>query len=153
MLILFSRREADQHPPTVVQTSWCSEEAAMNSRRSGLEWLRKKGRTTGEPTVVSKYYTADEAWPGTPVWWFEFPTSSVASDRFGFLNLLCGVAPNSSEYHHLRVPIELFVARKHDLGLRDGGDKFSLYLSGEDRRLFREIRGDGQIEFGVFKVD
>jgi hypothetical protein len=125
----------------------------MNSRRSGLEWLRKKGRTTGERVVVSKYYTADEAWPGTPVWWFEFPASSVTNDRFGFLNMLCGAAPNSDEFHHLRVPMELFVARKDDLGLRENGDKFSLYLSAEEPRLFREIRGDGGVEFGVFKID
>ena len=71
----------------------------------------------------------------------------------GFLNLLCRVAPNSSEFHHLRVPTELFVRRKHDLKIRDKGDKFSLYLSAEQPTLFREIRGNGRIEFGAFKVD
>ncbi len=35
----------------------------MNSRQSGLEWLRSKGRSTDERVVVSKYYTALEAFP------------------------------------------------------------------------------------------
>jgi len=125
----------------------------MNSRRSGLEWLRKRGRTSGERVVVSKYYTPDEAWPRTPVWWFEFPASHAITDRFGFLNLLCEVAVSSSDYHHLRVPMGLFLACKHHLGSRDAGNRFSLYLSAEESRLFRELRGEGQIELGVFKLD
>jgi hypothetical protein len=124
----------------------------VSSRKSGLEWLRRNGRTTKERVCVSKYYTADESWSHSPVWFFEVPTTFVTEDRFRFVNLLCGVAPNSSEYHHLRVPMDLFVARKHDLKIRDKGDKFQLYLSAEELRLFRDIRGDGRIEFGVFKV-
>ena len=124
----------------------------MNTRQRGLAWLRKKGRATDEPVIVSKYYTAEEAFPRTPVWWFEFP-SAATDDRLALLNLLCEVSPDSSEFHHLRVPMGLFLACKHHLGYRDEGDKFSLYLSAEKPRLFREIRGDGRIEFGVFKVD
>ena len=121
----------------------------MNCRRSGLEWLHKKGRETDERVAVSKYYTADESWPRTPVWWFEFPASHAAKERF--LNLLCQVAPNSLDFHHLRVRTTLLIERKDHLGFREG--KFSLYLSAEEPRLFREIRGDGQIEFGLFKID
>ena len=125
----------------------------MDTRKSGLEWLRKKGRATDERVAVSKYYTSDEAWPRTPVLWFEFPTDSATKDRFGFLNLLCQFATNSPEFHHLRVPMGLFLACKHHLGLREKEEKFSLYLSAEEPRLFRELRGGGQIEFGVFRVD
>lgn len=125
----------------------------MNSRQSGVEWLSKRGRATDERVVVSKYYLADESWSQTPVWWFEFAAASATEDRFGFLNLLCGVAPNSPDYHHLRVPMGLFLACKHHLWHRDNGERVSLYLSAEEPTLFREIRGDGRIEFGVFKVD
>ena len=37
--------------------------------------------------------------------------------------------------------------------MREKEKKFSLYLSAEEARLFRELRGGGQIEFGVFWVD
>ena len=125
----------------------------MSTRQAGLDWLRKKGWTTGERVRVSKYYTADEAWPHSPVWWFEFTAESATADRFGFLNLLCEVAPNSPEFHHLRVPTGVFLACKHHLGFREDSNKFSLYLSAEEPTLYRETRGDGRIEFGAFKVD
>jgi hypothetical protein len=114
--------------------------------------LRKRGRGTGERLVVSKYYTADEAWPRKPVWWFEFPATHASKDRFGFLNMLCEVPEDNSDYHHLRVPMGLFLACKRHLGTRDEGQRFSLYLSAEKTRLFQECRGTGQIEFKAFRV-
>ncbi len=90
--------------------------------------------------------------PRRPVWWFEFAHATAAENPSGWLNLLCGVAENSSEYHHLRVPMGLFLACKHLLGFRDDGDRFSLYLSAEMPTLFREIRGEGRVEFAVFRV-
>jgi hypothetical protein len=77
----------------------------------------------------------------------------ATEDRVGFVNLLCGLPANGSDYHHLWVPMGLLLACKHHLGFRDDGGRFSLYLSAEESRLFRELRGDGQIEFGVFTVD
>jgi hypothetical protein len=124
----------------------------VNPHQRGVEWLNEQGWPT-QHVAVSKYYTADEAWPRTPVWWFEFPMRKAAENPFGFVNLLCTPAANGSGYHHLWVPMGLFLACKHHLGFRDDGDKFSLYLSAEESRLFRELRGDGQIEFGVFKVE
>jgi hypothetical protein len=44
----------------------------MNIRPSGLAWWRKNGRANDERVVVSKYFTADESFTHTPVWWFEF---------------------------------------------------------------------------------
>jgi hypothetical protein len=113
-----------------------------------LEWLRKRGRATKERIVVSKYYVADEAATHTPVWWFEFLASHATNEHF--LNLLCQVAPNSSEFRHLRVPMEYFRDQERHLGSR--ADKFSLYLSAEKPRLFRELRGDGSVDFGAFEV-
>jgi hypothetical protein len=121
----------------------------VNIRPSGLTWLRKRGGPIDGRVVVSKYYTEDEAFPHTPVWWFEFLEKRALEEQV--LNLLCQVAPTSSEFHHLRVPMSHFLEHKNKLGFRD--DKFSLYLSAEKSRLFREIRGNGQIEFRKFKVE
>jgi hypothetical protein len=48
------------------------KELVVNIRPSGLAWLREKGRATEERIVVSKYFTAEESFTHTPVWWFEF---------------------------------------------------------------------------------
>ena len=125
----------------------------MNSRKDGLDWLGRMGRSTSERVVVSKYYTKAESWPRRPVWWFQFRTQLAVEDRFGVLNMLCQIEPRDSEYHHLRVPFGLFLACAHLLGQRNNGTLLSLYLSAEEPTLFQEIRGDGRIEFGVFRLD
>ncbi|MBI3521814.1 MAG: hypothetical protein HY071_01785 [Chloroflexi bacterium] len=125
----------------------------MKTRPRGLEWLRKNGRSSDERKTFSKFYPADQAFLGTPGWWFEFTTTSVTQDHLGFLNMLCEVAPMSSEFHHLRVPMDLFVRRKAEFKIRDQGHIFTLYLSADESRHFREIAGSGSIEFGPFRVD
>ncbi len=124
----------------------------MRTRDAGLDWLEKHGRATDEQVRVSKYYLEHESWPGTPVWWFEFPLSSATEDRFGFINLLCAVAPGSSEYHHLRIPFGIFLACQHHFWRREDGKTVSLYLSAEEPTLFREMRGSGGVEFGPFRL-
>jgi hypothetical protein len=70
-----------------------------------------------------------------------------------FLNLLCQVAPGSSDFHHLRVPMQFFLEHKQRLWFREDKLSFAPHLSAEKSRLFREVRGDGQVDFSVFKVD
>jgi hypothetical protein len=88
----------------------------MNSRQSGLEWLRRNGRATGERFVVSKNYTAEESFTHTPVWWFEFLERHATEEQF--LNLLCQVALGSGDFHHLRVPMQFFLEHKQRLWFR-----------------------------------
>jgi hypothetical protein len=123
----------------------------MNTRQSGLEWLRKKGRSTSERVVVSKYYTEDESFTHSAVWWFEFLERYAIDEQF--LNLLCQVAPGSSDFHHLRVPMRYFLEHKQHIWFREDKVSFAPHLSAEKSRLFRELRGDGQVEFALFKVD
>jgi hypothetical protein len=123
----------------------------MNIRPSGLAWLRKNGRATDERVVVSKYFTADESFTHTPVWWFEFLERYATEEQF--LNLLCQVAPGGSDFHHLRVPMQFFLEHKEHLWFREDKLSFAPHISAERSRLFREIRGDGQVDFAVFKVD
>ena len=123
----------------------------MNIRPSGLAWLREKGRATEERIVVSKYFTADESFTHTPVWWFEFLERHAIEEQF--LNLLCQIAPSSSDFHHLRVPMRYFLEHKQHIWFREDKLSFAPHLSAEKSRLFREIRGDGRIEFRNFNVE
>lgn len=123
----------------------------MNTRDRGLEWLG--GRHTGvERVLVSKFYPEHESWPGTPVWWFEFTAASV-TDAQSFINLLCEDERDAANFHHLRVPVGVFLACRSQIGYREDVGRFSLFLSAEAGRLFREIRGSGGVEFGAFRVD
>jgi hypothetical protein len=125
--------------------------APISIRKSGALWLRDNGRETKERCVFSKYYTADESFTRSPVWWFNFPERYATTDG-AFLNLVCQLAPGSSEFRHLRVPMQFFLDHKHEICFREDILAFSPHLSAEEASLFREIRGTGRIEFGRFEV-
>jgi hypothetical protein len=122
----------------------------VNIRASGERWLREKGRETDERRSFSKYYLAEESWTRSPVWWFQFLERYAIEEEF--LNLLCQVAPGSSDFRHLRVPMPYFLEHKQGIWFREDKLSFSPHLSAEKPRLFREIRGDGQVEFAAFEV-
>lgn len=120
----------------------------MNIRNNGLEWFEEHHQPT-EPIRVSKFYPKHESWSG-PAWWFEFPPSDV-SDPNGWLNLLCQRRDDLDSFHHLRIPMGLFIACRHHLGYRKDKNVFSLILSAETKSLFREMRCSGGIEFRCFE--
>jgi hypothetical protein len=122
----------------------------MGTRSRGDEWLQQRG-ITNEPFRVSKYYVSSESWTGKPVWFFEFPETLVSDDSAEYLHLLCEKTSASDEFHHLRVPISIFPACKHHLAFREDTKMFSLWLSAEPETLFREMRGQGSIEFRGFE--
>ncbi len=120
----------------------------MALRRSGQDWFREHHEPGDEPRV-SRFYPTHKSWKG-PGWWFEFPDFAV-SNPAGWIGLLCQRRDNPDAFHHLRVPMDLFVTRKPHLGYRADIKKFSLFLSGEPETFFREMRGSGKIEFGEFE--
>ena len=122
----------------------------MNIRAKGLAWLEKMGRDSSEDVRISKFYQPNESRTGHPAWWFEFLENVADASPFEPINLLCQTSPTATDFHHLRIPKGLFPACRHHLGRRHG--KSSLFLSAEDELMFREVRGDGRIEFADFQT-
>lgn len=126
----------------------------MTRRSEAIAWLRDKGWNSDERVCVSKLYSADESWTGSPVWWFEFPAAEIltANSAHSHINLICESGSKESKFHHFRIPIS-FIREKHNcLGFREKEEKYSLYLSAEPDTLFRELRGKGKVEFADFEV-
>lgn len=104
-----------------------------------------------EPTYVSKFYVPEHSWTGQSAWWLEIPRGIVENAESDHLHLLCQVAPNSSDFHYLRVPGEFFRRNLTKLVLRGNG-RLSLFLSAEPTDLFVERRGSGRLPFASFKI-
>jgi hypothetical protein len=121
----------------------------VNIRTSGERWLREHGRETKERRAFSKYYAAKESWTRTPVWWFRFAERYAIEEPDQFMNLLCEI-PGGSDFRHLRVPMSYFLEHRDGIWCQD--DSFSPHLSAERPSLFREMRGDGRIEFADFEL-
>jgi hypothetical protein len=100
-----------------------------------------------DPTRVSKWYPPEEAWPGFPVWWFEFPPGWVPLDVHAFVNLLCENPGDPEDFYLLRIPATLLRACRHHLGFREDREIYSLYVSARPSEMFTEVRGTGAIDF------
>jgi len=96
--------------------------------QSGFDFCKKKAR-------VSKYYSADESFPGIPVWWQQIPLEWVSahSNTFSFALLLCQKQPgNFSDFVCLTVPLEYLNSEYSRGDLDILGNHICLHLSTED---------------------
>jgi hypothetical protein len=123
----------------------------MSIRSDALTWLSSNfGKVEGQ-IYTSKYYTPEESWPKTHVWWLKVPINVIETNQRDFINLICQVAPNKNDFHYLKVPVKFL--REH-LGKFDivQNKMIHLYLSADPTKLFMEERGSGSLNFSVFLV-
>lgn len=124
----------------------------MNTRSTGLKWLKENHPELQGKNRVSKLYLEAESWSKSKVWWFEFPESDVTGDISSYQNLLCNKHTNSEEFYLVRVPNSFLIEFKSELYLRDKKSisTYSIYLSASPEDMYVEQRGKDHIEFGKF---
>ncbi len=114
------------------------------------QWFLSKYKNDKNKIYTSKFYTPEESWPKTHVWWLQIPTTAIDTQRYEYVNLLCQVGPGKNEYHYLKVPTKFLneqLEKFHRIG-----EIISLYLSAEPTTLFVEERGVGRLDFNKFLI-
>lgn len=101
-------------------------------------------RFVSEEMLASRLYPQD-------LWWLEI-SERLLDNNDAHINLLCESGCAEPRFHHLRVPVSFIAKNRDDLDFRANKKKFSLYLSANPRTLFREERGQGNIDFSPFKI-
>ena len=86
----------------------------MSIRIEARQWLFSNHKNVSGPIYTSKYYTPEQSWPKTRVWWFQIPLKLIDRDSKGFINLVCQVAPNENDFHYLKVPVKYFYENRQD---------------------------------------
>jgi len=81
----------------------------MSIRSEALQWLTTHYGVKGRGIYASKFYKPEESWPKRKVWWFEIPLDYIKSTDATNIHLVCQVAPNSSDFHYLKVPVTFSV--------------------------------------------
>jgi hypothetical protein len=122
----------------------------MSIRSVAFQWLKSNYGEVSGKIYTSKYYLPEESWPKEHVWWLQIPLKVIEAKQNSFINLICQVAPNKSEFHFLKVPTDYF--HKHLKNFHIVEEKASLYLSADPKDLFVETRGKGKTEFTGFLV-
>jgi len=124
----------------------------MTTRQKAKKWLEKEGKFIDNSFLkVSKFYVPEQSWKRVDSWWFEFDETFVENSSKEFLHLLCETVPDSDKFYHLKIPFVFLKDNKAFLGYRDDNNKYSLIISAESKNMFRELRGDGKVDFTKFK--
>jgi hypothetical protein len=118
--------------------------------KEARKWFKENFKDDKNKIYTSKYYTPDESWPKTRVWWLQFPETAVDINKYNYVNLICQVAPGDNDFHHLKVPSKYL--REHLDKFHRIGEKIDLYLSANPETLFVEERGEGRLDFSKFLI-
>lgn len=122
----------------------------MQTGTNAREWFLSKYGTSKSKVYTSKYYTPEDSWPKTHVWWLQIPLTAIDRSKYDFVNLVCQAGPNENNYHYLKVPTSYL--NEHLEKFDRIGEILSLYLSANSKTLFVEERGTGSLNFFQFLV-
>jgi hypothetical protein len=122
----------------------------MSIRADALRWFSSNYGDTKNKIYTSKYYTPEESWPKTHVWWVQISMNAIDSSLFHDVNIICQIAPNKNVFHYLKVPTKYF--HEHLKKFHLTGGNISLYLSAASDTLFIEERGEGRLNFSKFLI-
>lgn len=114
------------------------------------KWFKENFRNDKNKIYTSKYYTPEESWPKTHVWWFNLPLNAIDISKYPYVNLICEAAPGKNDFHYLKVPSKYL--NEHLEKFHRIEEKISLYLSANPNTLFVEERGKGRLRFGEFLI-
>ena len=114
----------------------------MSNGPEARKWFISHHNGANNKLYTSKYYTPEESWPKTRVWWFQIPPTAIDIKFYEYVNLVCQIAPNKNDFHYLKVPTKFL--QEHLEKFHRVADKISIYLSANPNTLFIEERGKGR---------
>lgn len=119
-----------------------------NIRNEALKWFEATYPDNNSPVVTSKFYSSQESWSNTRVWFFQLPIKILTPSNKE-VHLLCENHLDGDAFFHLKVPT-IFIVRNESAFEIDSKTKvLRIYLSAEATDTFKEVR-KSHIDFGVF---
>ena len=121
-----------------------------NIRSTALNWFDSTYPLVNGPKLSSKFYTREESWSKTKVWFFQVPLEYVEPNKIKYLHFLCENHLQGQEFIYLKIPT-LFLLQNEKYFEIDRKEKIiRLYLSAETMDMFKEVRKGSKIDFGRF---
>lgn len=122
----------------------------MRIATTAKAWFLSNYSSDKNKIYTSRYYTPENSWPKTHVWWLQIPLKAIDKQKYDYVNLICQAAPNENKFYYLKVPTKYL--HKHLEKFHRLKGKISLYLSANPKTLFIEERGNGSLDFSGFVV-
>ncbi len=122
-------------------------------RKKALEWFRSKFQIEGGEIYTSKFYTPQESWSNSRVWFFQIPLEIIHSSVAKKIHLICENHLKGEPFIYLKVSSLFFLKNLNSFDVAQKEKVVRIYLSAEAVNMFMEVRGKGKVEFKTFVMD
>ena len=123
----------------------------MSIRSTAVQWLQNAHEVDSGIIRASKFYSPEESWTNKAAWAFEVDKSVVEKSPLQKIHLLCEKEPGGKDFYYLQLPGSYLVENQKELYVRSN-NRYSIFLSAEQRNLFQDERGKGKVTFSQFLV-
>ena len=122
-------------------------------RKDALDWFKLKFQIESDEIYTSKFYTPQESWSNSRVWFFQIPLEGIHSKVSKKIYLICENHLKGEPFICLRISSLFFLKNlaSFDVDLKE--KVIRIYLSAESVNMFMEVRGKGKIDFKTFCID
>src|SRR5262245_15310624 len=124
-----------------------------NIRKEALTWFRSKHAIASDEIFASKFYTPQESWSNSRVWFFQIPLDLANSNPHKKFHLLCENHLQGEDFIYLRVSSLFFLKNLNAFDVDHKEKVVRIYLSAESVDMFKEVRGKGKVDFNSFRIN
>ena len=124
-----------------------------NIRREALSWFKSHHSMESGEIYTSKFYTPQESWSNSRVWFFQIPLDIINSNPVKKLHLLCENHLSGEAFIYLKVSSLFFLKNLNHFDVDQKEKVVRIYLSAESVDMFKEVRGKGKVDFKSFCIN
>ena len=122
-------------------------------RKGAIEWFRSKFQVENPEVYTSKFYTPQESWSNTRVWFFQIPLESIYSPTSKSIYLVCENHLSGESFICLKLSSFFFLKNLKLFDVDEKEKVVRIYLSAEAVNMFTEVRGKGKVDFNSFRIE
>jgi hypothetical protein len=123
-----------------------------NIRKEALNWFNTKYQIESEEIYTSKFYTPQESWSNSRVWFFQIPLEVINSQPPRKIHLLCENHLKGEAFIYLKVSSLFFLKNLSSFDIDQKEKVVRIYLSAEAVNMFTEVRGKDKVDFKTFRI-
>ena len=121
-----------------------------NIRQPALAWFIGKYPSVKEPVITSKFYTPEESWSKSRVWFFQVPLDVIEPNKIKYIHMVCQNHLSGEPFLYLKVPTLFLLKNEKSFEIDRKAKVLRLYLSAEAVDMYKEIRKGSKLDFKNF---
>jgi hypothetical protein len=118
-----------------------------NIRTAALSWFRSQYPTENEGVFTSKFYSPQESWSNSRVWFFQIPLDILDPKKIRFIHLICENHLKGEPFLYLKVPVSFILLNEKAFEVDQKQKVMRIYLSAEAVDMFKEVRKGSKMDF------